>query len=123
MGSGVGSMASTAAPDMAKTAGSSPPHRQLIFPYQAGLYQYSRACTYICAYYVMLHTSANIRSDLPPSTMQGGVPERKHSAPDTGNDKFEEMVRKSKLIPFLFPSLNAQRCALPLRGGLSSSAS
>ena len=37
------------------------------------------------------------------STMQGGVPEGKQSSSETGGDKFEEIVRKLRLITFPFP--------------------
>lgn len=52
-----------------------------------------------------LRASAGIRpadADMLQSTMQGGVPERRLSF-DTADDKFEEMVSTSKLVPFLFP--------------------
>ena len=37
------------------------------------------------------------------STMQGGIPEGKQSSSETGDDKFEEIVRKIRLITFPFP--------------------
>ena len=37
------------------------------------------------------------------STMQGGVPEGKQSFSETGDDKFEEIVRKIRLITIPFP--------------------
>lgn len=62
-------------------------------------------------------------ADMLPFTIQGGIPERKWCSSDTCNDKFKEMVRTSKLIPFLLPWVNAYRCTLPSRGGLSFSVS
>jgi hypothetical protein len=35
--------------------------------------------------------------------MQGGVPEGKQSSLETGDDRFEEIVHKLRLITFPFP--------------------
>jgi hypothetical protein len=55
---------------------------------------------------------------------KGALLERKYCPSETGDDKFEEMVRTSKLIPFLLPFLlplfDVYRCALPSGRGLIS---
>ena len=80
---------------------------------------------YLWAYDVMLlWAPENIKlANVLLSTMQGEGLEKRHRSPETGSDKFEEIVCTSKLIPLLLPWLDIHRYALPSRRGLSSSVS
>ena len=64
----------------------------------------------ICRYQINWHQPARYNLQ---STMQQG-------SPKTGDDKFEEAVCASKLIPFLMPGLDTHRCTLPSGRELSS---
>jgi hypothetical protein len=52
-------------------------------------------CACIISYYKGIRSA-----DILQSTMQG-VPERKYCSSKTGDDEFKEMMRISKLVPFL----------------------
>ena len=85
------------------------PYRHLIFILWAHRLHlcYVRA---ICRHQINWHQLAHYNLQ---STMQQGSPE-------TGDDKFEDVVHASKLIPFLMAGLDTHRCALPSRRELSS---
>jgi len=50
--------------------------------------------------------------------MQVEVPENKPCSSETGDDKFEEMVRASKLIPLLFPLIGCLQMRSAFRKGV-----
>jgi len=110
---------------------SRPEHQQPVFLFWARrldrlwLCQYLHVCTYLCTYDVMLWRAlADIRlADMPPSKMQGQIPEQKGCSSWTNNEKFEEIVCASMVLPFPSPWLDAHRCTLHSWEGLSSSIS
>jgi len=74
---------------------------------------------YVPIFYKGYLRTADIRSILI-NMSQSAMQEKKRCSSETGDDKFEEIVRISKLIPLLLSWLDAHRCTLTSAGGSRS---